>query len=132
MNFDQAETKHIILPHNRMYWHKIIRFNYTTYDMQREQDVLNPGTSHCNFMALAPLNSGEISNEHPFMYGRALGIFHVNVIYNGPGMIDYQPRRFDFLWVRWYDLEPPPPSIRGQHPNLGHALIALTGLSFRL
>ena len=72
--------------------------------MRRDQDVLNPGSSHCNFMTLAQPDSCDPSDEHPFLYGRILGVFHVNVIYNGPGMIDYNPRRFDFLWVRWYDL----------------------------
>ncbi|TEB15347.1 hypothetical protein FA13DRAFT_1607640, partial [Coprinellus micaceus] len=37
-----------------------------------------------------------------FNYARLLGIYHVNVIYLGPGMLDHRQRRFDFLWVRWY------------------------------
>jgi hypothetical protein len=105
LNVEQAELKHVILRHDRMYAHKIIKFNYTTYDMRRDQDVLNPGTSHCNFITLAQPDSSDPSDEHPFLYGRILGVFHANVIYNGPGMINYNPRRFDFLWVRWYDLE---------------------------
>jgi hypothetical protein len=105
INVEQAELKHVILRHDRMYAHKIIKFNYTTYDMRRDQDVLNPTTSHCNFMTLAQPESSDLSDGHPFLYGQILGVFHVNVIYNGPGMIDYNPRRFDFLWVRWYDLE---------------------------
>lgn len=76
--------------------------------MRRDQDVLNPGNSHCNFMALAHPDSSEAADRHPFVYGRILSIFHVNVVYNGPGMIDYNPRRFNVLWVRWYDLDNPP------------------------
>lgn len=34
----------------------------------------------------------------------------MNVIYTGPGMLDYTPRRIDFLWVRWYDHQ------EGQNP----------------
>jgi hypothetical protein len=37
-----------------------------------------------------------------FMYARVLGIYHANVIYIGAGFLDYQPRRMEFLWVRWY------------------------------
>jgi hypothetical protein len=37
-----------------------------------------------------------------FRYAQVLGIYHVNVIYVGPGKLDYEPRRFEFLWVRWY------------------------------
>jgi hypothetical protein len=40
--------------------------------------------------------------DHPFMYARVLGIYHANVVYTGEGMIDYQARRFEFLWVRWF------------------------------
>jgi hypothetical protein len=47
------------------------------------------------------------SNLHPFLYARALGAYHANVIYTGPGMCDYEPRRFDFLWVRWFEVVKP-------------------------
>lgn len=53
---------------------------------------------------LAKLDPVETSNRHRFLYGRVLGIFHVNVVYNGPGAPDNEPRRFDVLWIRWYDL----------------------------
>ena len=105
MNVKQAEPKHIILCHNQMYLHKIIKFNYTMYDMQQDQDVLNPGTSHCNFMALVQLELDGASDEHPFLYGHVLNVFHMNVIYNSPRMTDYNPQYFDVLWVCWYNLE---------------------------
>ena len=38
-----------------------------------------------------------------FIYGRLLGVFHANVVYGGPGMLDHRPWRFDLLWVRWYE-----------------------------
>ena len=41
--------------------------------------------------------------DHPFRYARVLGIYHANIVYVGPGMIDYQPRRMEFLFVRWYE-----------------------------
>jgi hypothetical protein len=86
-----------------MYNHRLFRINYTTYDIRREQDVVNPGTSHCNIMLLAEQASG----VHPFLYARVLGIYHANVIYVGPGMVDYNPMRFEFLWIRWYQLREP-------------------------
>ncbi|KAH7904490.1 hypothetical protein BJ138DRAFT_1019091 [Hygrophoropsis aurantiaca] len=90
----------------RMYEHKLMRINYTTYDVRRAQDVVNPSTAHNNIMALAsPVTSdgseGRLSH-HPFLYARVLGIFHANIIYTGPGTPDYNPRRLEFLWVRWY------------------------------
>jgi hypothetical protein len=89
-----------------MYQHKQIRFNYTTYDVRRAQDVINPRTSHCNIMVLShdSDDNGSTGNEqkHKFWYARVLGIYHANVVYVGPGMVDYMPKRLDFLWVRWY------------------------------
>jgi hypothetical protein len=86
-----------------MYKHRLMRINYTTYDVRRSQDVVNPFTSRCNVMVLADSGDDESSANHIFKYARVLGIYHVNVIYVGPGMVDYQPHRLEFLWVRWYE-----------------------------
>jgi hypothetical protein len=86
-----------------MYTHNILRVNYTTYDVRRDQDTMNPKTSHRDIMVLASDNDSE--DNHHFLYARVLGVFHVNVVYTGRGTADYRPRRFDFLWVRWFKLE---------------------------
>jgi hypothetical protein len=92
----------VILKDDRMYRHNIARFNYTTYDVRRAQDVINPRTSHCNVMVLhAAHDMGHPG--HRFIYGKVLGIYHVNVIYTGSGMVNYTPIRMEFLWVRWYE-----------------------------
>jgi hypothetical protein len=44
---------------------------------------------------------------HHFLYARVLGIYHADVVYTGPGMCDYEARRLDFLWVRWYEIIDP-------------------------
>jgi hypothetical protein len=88
---------------DRLYSHNIIRINYTTYDVRRAQDVVNGSTQHCNIMVLAGSDGcGDFATDHPFKYGRVLGVYHVNVVYTGPGMLNYEPHRFEFLWVRWY------------------------------
>jgi hypothetical protein len=96
----------ILFKHDRLYRHNMIRINYTTYDVRRAQDTINPKTSHCNVMALKD-NSTDLQSsggaEDCFKYAQVLGIYHANVIYVGPGMIDYQPRRLEFLWVRWFE-----------------------------
>jgi hypothetical protein len=109
-----------------MYKHNIMRINYTTYDVRRAEDVIHPGTSHHNVMILNP---SWPSSGHPFLYAHVLGIYHVNVIYAGAGMIDYHPRRLEFLWVRWYQWEDNHPVgwMKGtgldqvQFPPLAHA-----------
>jgi hypothetical protein len=89
-----------------MYAHKLDRFYYTTYDVRCSEDVINPRTSHCDVMLLGPQAEG-MSKEtppHRFLYARVLGIYHVNVVYTGPCMVSYELMKFDFLWVRWFNV----------------------------
>ena len=103
---DCQERNSVLLQNDRIYRHQLSRFNYTTYDVRRAQDVTNPRTSHCNIMLLAKRNDENGSEpDHPFMYARVLGIYHANVIYIGEGMVDYQARRVEFLWVRWFEYD---------------------------
>ncbi|KAG6914461.1 hypothetical protein DXG01_017109 [Tephrocybe rancida] len=96
----------VLLKGDRVYSHKIIRVNYTTYDVRRGSDVIHVNTSHCNIMALNPkFKKGSDDDGHPYIYAKVLGIFHANVIYNGHGNTNYHPHRIEFLWVRWYTLE---------------------------
>jgi hypothetical protein len=77
-----------------------------TYDIQHSEDVVNPQTSHCDVMLFGPQAEGtskEIS-PHPFLYACVLGIYHVNVVCTGPSMISYEPIKFDFLWVHWFNI----------------------------
>ena len=85
-----------------MYRHHLLRINYTTYDVRRSQDLINPGTSRRDIMLLADNDHENGADGNPFLYARVLGIYHVNVIYTGSEMIDYRPRRVDFLWIRWF------------------------------
>jgi hypothetical protein len=105
---ESDEGRGVLIKNDCMYKHRLFRINYTTYDVRRDQDVINPGTPHYNIMMLADPVSDEgalaVATCHNFLYARVLGIYHVNIIYVGPGMVDYHPRRFDFLWVRWYQL----------------------------
>ena len=48
---------------------------------------------------------GDDSIEDRYVYARVLGVYHVNVVYNGPGSLDLNPRRINFLWVRWFESE---------------------------
>lgn len=84
-----------------MYRHNILRINYTTYDIRRAQDTVNPGTEHRDIMLL----SSKPGVSHEYRYARVLGIFHVNAIYSGPGRRgNLPPHRLEFIWVRWFEL----------------------------
>jgi hypothetical protein len=90
-----------------LYHHKLLRFHFITYDVRRGTDIVNSGTSRCNIMLLADHEDDPTSSPHHFLYARVLGAYHANVIYTGPGMQDYEDRRFEFLWVRWFEVVDP-------------------------
>lgn len=94
-----SDIDQIFFKNDRIYRHRTLRINYTSYDVRRAQDVINPNTSHSDIMVLRDSTEEEL--EH-WQYGRVIGIHHVNVVYTGTGMIDYQPRRFEFLQIRWF------------------------------
>ena len=100
---DQPDRS-ILFKSDRMYRHNVLRVNYTTYDTRRCQDVINPSTSHRHIMVLDSSydHHQNSASSHPFCYAQVLGIYHVNVIYIGPGMTSYEPIRMEFLWVRWF------------------------------
>jgi len=95
----QCSPDFVLFKYDHIYRHNIMRVNYTTYDVRRSQEVVSATTSHCN--VVVPNDTAE-DEAHPFRYARVLGIYHANVVYVGPGMVDYYPRRLEFLWVRWY------------------------------
>ena len=89
--------------HDRIYFHKALRINYTTYDMRRAQDSLNP-RHQADVMIIAPLEDDGDSqaNAHPYWYARILGIFHVNVKHTGVLSTSKHPQRMDVLWICWF------------------------------
>jgi hypothetical protein len=101
--------KFVFLKNDRIYHHRLCRFHFTTYDVRRGSDTINPSTTRCNIMLLA--DNADVADGssigHRFLYARVLGVYHANVVYTGPGMHDYQARRLDFLWVRWYEVVDP-------------------------
>lgn len=85
---------------NRMYLHKVMRVNYTSYDMRREQDSINP-RSHADILLLAPRG-----DPHPYMYARVVSIFHVNAAFYHPDDAEEpEPELIQILWVRWFELD---------------------------
>lgn len=100
-----VDSNFILFKHDRIYRHNIMRVSYTTYDVRREEDVLHPSACQHNIVVLDDRVNDDAAPSgpfHPFTYGRVLGIYHVNAVYVGPGMTDYQPIRVEFIWVRWY------------------------------
>jgi hypothetical protein len=92
----------LIIRGNRIYEHKTIRINYTTYDIRRDSDTIT--SRHPGIMLLSnedPLPDNE-ETVHPYWYARVLKIFHVFVSdTNGGSMLE---KRMDILWVRWFGI----------------------------
>ncbi|KAG1823079.1 hypothetical protein DFJ58DRAFT_738932 [Suillus subalutaceus] len=83
----------------------MLRVNYTTYDLRRAQDSLNPRT-HADIMVLAR----DQEDSHPYWYARVIGVFHVNTRYMRPGAHP-SIKRVDFLWVRWFARDITAPTV---------------------
>lgn len=82
-----------------MYFHKLMRVNYTTYDVRRGQDSLS-SRKRSDVMTLAR----DEANPHPFDYARIIGIFHVEVAH--PSFNDdYRGHHLEILWVRRFRVD---------------------------
>jgi hypothetical protein len=83
-----------------MYAHATLRINYTSYDVRRQQDIINVNASSgCRYILLR-CDTIDDPAVHPFLYARVLGIYHTKVRFCGR-----PPKRMDFLWVRWLDYD---------------------------
>ncbi|KAJ3905176.1 hypothetical protein F5879DRAFT_900027 [Lentinula edodes] len=103
-SFTDTDRNHIRLKGGSFTSLKTCRINYTTYDVRRDQDTVNP-SNHADVMML----SGEDTpNAHPYWYARILGIYRTTVISTHPKASTAQsgPVAFEFLWVRWLGLAP--------------------------
>ncbi|KAG2067989.1 hypothetical protein BDR04DRAFT_981751, partial [Suillus decipiens] len=75
-NFSDAERNLVLIMDNQLFEHSILRVNYTTYDLRREQDSINPCT-HADLMVM----SHEDDHTHPYWYAHLIKNFHINVEY---------------------------------------------------
>ncbi|THU78115.1 hypothetical protein K435DRAFT_769680 [Dendrothele bispora CBS 962.96] len=101
-DFMEEEYNALTFESNRIYKHKTIRVNSTQYNGRRNQDSINPRT-HPDIMVLSPSDS-----EHPFLYGRAVGLFHANARFSRPrgSLLESIPlKRIDMVWVRWFEYD---------------------------
>jgi hypothetical protein len=95
--FTASEQRSLLIKDNRLYEHQILRINFTSYDIRRDQDSINVGTNS-DIMVLAQ----DKDNGHPYWYARIIKIYHAMICRTGCGNT-WEKR--DFLWVRWYGLD---------------------------
>ncbi|KAJ6582167.1 hypothetical protein B0H19DRAFT_927963 [Mycena capillaripes] len=98
--FSQQDLMDVTFVHDRIYSHKVMKVNFTTYDVRRDVDSINPRT-HSDIMLLSHEDDDE-PNPHPYWYARVIGIFHAEIRHVGMRSKDRRTQRMEFLWVRWY------------------------------
>ncbi|KAI0038494.1 hypothetical protein FA95DRAFT_1470638, partial [Auriscalpium vulgare] len=106
--FTDADRNTIRLKENKMHFHQVLRVNYNTYDVRREQDSMNPRT-HADVMVLSSDDPTDPSFQ-PYWYARILSIFHVLYQHAPPDSNPTEYRRMDITWVRWMVQDPGVPS----------------------
>ena len=84
---------------SKIYSVQTCRVYYTSYDLQRQCDTINPCT-HPDIMLRCPVTE---ANATPYWYARVIGIYHANIWVENPEIPGgRENRRMDFLWVRWF------------------------------
>ena len=103
---------------NRIFQHRTLQINYTSYDLQRHSDLINIRTRP-DVVVL----SGEGDHTHPYRYGRLIDIFTVPIYYKGSKpIVGTRRQRQQVLWVRWYE--------KDTHYQDGFSALRLPRLSF--
>ena len=120
ISFSDEERNSIRIRNNIIYRLSTLRINYTTYDLRRDFDTINPRI-HPFVMVQSP----EVeAGAHPFWYAAVLGVFHADVQHAGKESRDFRFKRMEFLWVRWLGVVPERPFGRkhAKLPKVGFVL----------
>lgn len=102
--FSSEEREQVIFATERFYRHKIMRVNYTTYDVRRGQDSLSSRKRSDIMMLSREANEESSQSSHPFEYARIIGIFHVDVVRKVLGH-SMPPVSVEILWVRRFRVD---------------------------
>ncbi|KAH8984066.1 hypothetical protein EDB86DRAFT_2750235, partial [Lactarius hatsudake] len=97
--YSNTQLADVYIQHNKIFSHATARYNYTTYDVRRDHDVINCNTTRRDVMLRA---CDDVPGQHPFWYARVLGIYHANVYFG----LESHPERIEFLFVRWFGHAP--------------------------
>ena len=81
-----------------------MRINYMTYDVRRNGDTINPWV----YPDIMVKSSETGLSVELYWYAHVIGIFHAYVLSTHPDVRVRTLRSMDFLWVRWFGVEPAP------------------------
>ncbi|KAJ7627108.1 hypothetical protein FB45DRAFT_1082250 [Roridomyces roridus] len=98
INFDFTSLVGCWVP-DRIFSHKYMRVNYTTYDCLRDADMVHATTRPDILMV-----SREDNPAHPYTYARVVSIFHAQVQHLASrSKDDRKAHHMYFLWVRFFE-----------------------------
>ena len=100
--FSDHDRMSVHIVDNKIYSSQVLRVNYTTYNVRRDQDSVNPRT-HPDIIVLSREDDPQ---AHPYWYARVLGIFHLRVLHLDPSATNRSVQHMEVLWVRWFGLVP--------------------------
>ncbi|KAG9014300.1 hypothetical protein FRB90_005422 [Tulasnella sp. 427] len=99
-SFSDEERDHVIIVNNLLYEHSKIRINYTTYNIQRDYDIINPSIPSRSFIMVKTPDT----EKTRFWYARVLRIYHLQVVHRSSGVATAQT--MEVLWIRWLGEDP--------------------------
>jgi hypothetical protein len=100
--YEKEEIPKTYFKNNRIFFHTIAHFHYTTYDLCREEDFINVNSKKRVVMVYTP-----DAQPHPWRYAVVIRILHVDGHMVNQDMSEAQ--RVDALWVRWLATDPTHP-----------------------
>jgi hypothetical protein len=92
------DANSIIIKNDCIYSHPIARINFTTYDLQRDQDIIHASGGDKRAILVGWPGSQTIG---PWRYALVRGIFYVNIFLKAAST----SRRIEFLWVCWLETD---------------------------
>lgn len=93
-----SERNQVEIRKDRIYRHRRLRVNYTTYDVRRSQDSVNSQKRR----DIMVISNNRDNGAHPYWYARVLGVFHCTAQHHTLEGASAGWKRVEFLWVRWY------------------------------
>ncbi|KLO18138.1 hypothetical protein SCHPADRAFT_820248 [Schizopora paradoxa] len=107
LTFTDEDTEGLVFEGDRLFYHAQAKFNYTTYDLRMDKDVVKPADKSTKCFVLVASREEILSSapdsDTPFWYAQVIGIHHVVVSHEARRI---HKRRVNFLRVRWLGVDP--------------------------
>jgi hypothetical protein len=99
-HFTNEDRRYISVVSNTLYRHKTLQLTHTTYDMQEGSDRI----LQRKYPGIMVLSDNE---EHPYLYGQVLDLFHIKVKNNGPYTLLHNGSEaiLPIVWIRWFKVD---------------------------